>query len=331
MKWKGFLPAWIVVGILVSPSLLGERRDPGGPHPEEGWQGQPPEKAREGRSGSGRGPRDSGFMDSSDRGPVRGRGYGGPPGGRGGFGVGTAELMVFLKEHEPKLAEKLEKLRQGDERKFKRQISPLHRMYGPIMRMMEENPAMAKLSLKGIRLRVQVQETVKQAKEATDETAKKAAIKELKDKLGELFEVILSLEGIRLDSIRKRMEERPVRMGSRSQGESKTAAEGEQRERREMRRGPGSGGPGGFGGGSRGSGLGGRGGFGGPGVHGGFGVGGRGGGPGGFNRERGIEYMRGRMKQRQKNIEIWKENKASIIQKRIDELLKGLQPFPWGG
>ena len=110
-----------------------------------------------------------------------------------------------------------------------------------------------------------------------------------------------------------------MRMESRSQGEPKTATQGEERERRETRRGPGTRGEGSYGGGE------GRGGFGG-----GRGPG-RGPGPGGFSRERGIEYMRGRMKQRQKNIEIWKENKASIVQKRIDELLKDLQPFPWGG
>jgi len=349
MTWKGILLAWLGVGILGSPALLAERHDSGDPHPEEGWQGQHPEKdqdkdsdTRRGpREGEGirRGPRDTGFMGSSDRGPGRGRGYGGPPGrGEGGgygdqfrgrFGrVGTAELMEFLKEHEPELAAKLDKLHKEDEQHLERQMYSLKRMYGPIMRMMEENPAMAKLSLKGIRLRVQVQETVKEAKEATDETENQAAIEKLQGKLEELFDVILSLEGMRLESFQKRMQERPMRMGSRRGEESQTAADGEERERRDMRHGSGPGGPGGFGGGGRGPGPGGRGGFGGPGGRGG---GGRGGGPDGFDRERFAEFARSRVEQRKKNIEIWKENKASIVQKRIDELLKGLQPFPWGG
>lgn len=330
MKWKGILPAWLLVVILVSPSLLGERPDPGGSHPEEGWQGQHPEKDREGGSGYSRGrregegirrgPRDAGFMGSSDRGSVRGRGFNGPPGWRGRVGVGTAELMAFLKEHEPKLAEKLERLRQEDERKFEWQIQTLKRLYGPIMRMMDENPEMAKLSLKSIHLRVKIQEAVKQAKEAADESSKQAATKELQDNLGDLFDVIVSLEGMRLASIQKRMQEGSSLMESRRR-DSESAVEGEMRERRETRRGPGS----------RGEGRNGGGWASGPGGRGGFGGGGRGGGPGGFNRERGVEYMRGRMKQRQKNIEIWKEHKASIVQKRIDELLKDLQPFPWGG
>ena len=352
MTWKGILLVWLGVGILGGPSLLAERHDPGGPHPEEGWQGQPPEKDRNQASDNGRvpregegfrrGPRDAGFIGSSDRGPGRDRGFGGPPdrgagGGpgdsdrfRGRFGrVGTAELMEFLKKYEPDLAEKLDKLHQEDEKKFEWQISPLKRLYGPIMRMMEENPAMAKLSLKLIHLRVKIQETVKKAKEAADESAKKAATKELKGKLEELFDVILSLEGMRLDSLEKRMQEGSSLMESRRKG-SESAVEGEMRERRETRRGPGSRGEG-LNGGGQGPSPGSRGGFGGPGGRGGFGGPGRGPGAGGFDRERFAEMMRSRMEQKKKNIEIWKKNKDSIVQQRSDELLKGVQPFPWGG
>jgi len=323
MTWKGILLVWLGVGILGIPSLLAARHDPGPPHPEEGWQGQHPEKDRGKESDNRRGPRESGLMGSSERGPGRDRGDNGGGYGdrfRGRFGrVGTAELMAFLKEHEPELAEKLDKLRQEDEKKFDWQISTLKRMYGPIMWMMEENPAMAKLSLKSIHLRVKIQEAVKKAKEAAAESAKKAATKELEENLGDLFDVIVSLEGMRLDSFEKRMQEGSSLMGSRRKG-SESAVEGEMRERRDTRRGPGGRGEGRNGSGrSPGpGGPGGRGGFGGP-------------GPGGFDRERFAEMMRSRMEQKQKNIEIWKKNKDSIVRQRIDELLKGLQPFPWGG
>jgi hypothetical protein len=344
MTRKGILLVWLGVGILGSPSLLAERHDPVGPHPEEGLQGQHPKEDRDKDSDTRRdpregedfrrGPRDAGFVDSSDRGPGRDRDDNGGGFGdrfRGRFGrVDTAELMEFLKKHESELAEKLDKLRQEDERKFEWQISTLKRIYGPIMRMMEENPAMAKLSLKSIRLRAKIQETVKEAKEAADESAKKEAAKELEGHLGDLFDVIISLEGMRLVSFEKRMQERPMRMGSRRGEESKTASEGEVRDRRGVQVGPGGynggEGRGGYRGG-RGPGPGGRGGFNGAEGRGGP----AGGGPGGFDRERFVEFARSRVEQRKKNIEIWKENKASIVQKRIDELLKGLQPFPWGG
>jgi hypothetical protein len=351
MKWQGIFLMWLGVGLLVSPSLWAERHDPGPPHPEEGWQGQHPEKDQDGgsqysrgpRDGEGfrRGPQDTGIMGSSERGPGRGRGFGGSPerGGNGGPGerdgfrsrfgrVGTAELMAFLKEHEPELAEKLEKLQKEDEKKFEWQISALKRMYGPIMRMMDENPEMAKLSLKSIRLRVQLQETVKKAKEGADDKAKQAAAQELTGKLGELFDVIVSLEEIRLNDFEKRMKEWPSQ-AEKLRGSSSTAVKDEERERRDTRRGPGSRSEGSIDEG-RGSFRGGRG-PGGPGGRGGFGGPGRGPGPGGFDRERFAEFARSHMEQKKKNIVIWKENKDRIVQQRSDELLKGLQPFPWGG
>ena len=79
------------------------------------------------------------------------------------------------------------------------------------------------------------------------------------------------------------------------------------------------------------SGPGSRGSFGDPDGRSGFGGPGRGSGPGGLDHERFAEMMQSRTEQKKKNIEIWKKNKDKIIQQRIDELLKGIQPFPWGG
>lgn len=312
--------------MLASSFLLAERHDPGPARPD---------KDRDGVSGYSRGSRDEGFLGSSERGPGRDRDETGGPSerDRSRGRVGTTELMEFLKKYEPELAEKLDKLRQEDERKFEWQISPLKRLYGPIMRMMDENPEMAKLSLTSIHLRVKIQETVKKAKEAADENSKKAAAKELQGHLGDLFDVIVSLEGMRLDGIQKRMQEGSSLMGSRRKG-SESAVESELRERRgDTRRGQGGQGGRGEGrnGGGRSSGPGSRGSFGDPDGRSGFGGPGRGSGPGGLDHERFAEMMQSRTEQKKKNIEIWKKNKDKIIQQRIDELLKGIQPFPWGG
>ena len=128
MKWKGIFLMWLGVGLLVSPSVWAERHDSGPPHPEEGRQKQHAEKDQDQESlddrGSRdsdvfrRGPRQAGFMGSSERDSGRSRGFGsssdrggnGGPGERDGFRgrfgrVGTAELMAFLKEHEKELAE----------------------------------------------------------------------------------------------------------------------------------------------------------------------------------------------------------------------------------
>lgn len=322
MKWHGCIFSSLVVAVLSSTLLVAEQHKPSPPDQEEIWQGEPPNAIRGGGMRYGWRQRNMESMASPGRRPGRGgRGFGGPPeagrgrqaGGQNRNRIDTEELMAFLEEHEPKVAKKLDRLREENEQKFVKQLPSLRRLYGPIIRMMEENPEMATASLKAIRLRVQVQNTVKKAKDASDDTSKDEVVQELKGELGELFDVILAMEEMRLEGFEDRMEDRPRRKRNRGQGDPNTVASNETRAFHGPQGGPGFRGEGRFRGG-RGFGPDGR---------------GRGGGFGGVGRERINKIKRKSMDNKKKNIEIWKKNKDRIIQQRVEELLKGLQPFPW--
>ncbi|MBN1846282.1 MAG: hypothetical protein JW810_11405 [Sedimentisphaerales bacterium] len=260
----------------------------------------PPDRGRD------RDSRDYGrrYMDPSDKDPD-----GGPPERfRGFFGrVNTEDLMKFLRQYEPELAKNLDSLNKDNPAQFEQQIDGLRRLYGPIMRLMDENPPMAQLSLKAIRLRLQVQGAVKKAKEATDQNAKAQTAQKLQADLGDLFDVICRLEEMRLEEFSRRMQD--WAQGPPDPKDDRLAEPDKRDEPRDREEG--FGGPGSFGGG-RGQ----R-----PGR----------GGPGGWDRQRSAQFFHERLEQRKINIETWKKNKDQIVQQRVDQLLQGYQPFPWGG
>lgn len=330
MNWKQRILSPLASLILFSPFCLAEKQDPEPPTGNESWQRIPLDEDREEDIRYGRGGWNRGSITPPGRGAMRGgRGFDSPPGPGKGRQAGrrernridAEELIAFLEQYEPELAKKLDTLRQENKPRFARQFASLRRLYGPIMRMMEEDPEMAKVSLRAIRLRVQVQDMAKKAKKASDETSKKTAIQDLEGKLSELFDVILTLEELRLEDFKSRMEESDPWKRVHRQEDPNSGVHGEPDGHRESQRhGPG------IGGGGRRF-RGGRGGFGG--GAGDLSISRSERGPGGNGRQRVAEIRYRSMEQKKKNIEIWKQNKERIIQQRVEELLKGFQPFPW--
>ena len=254
------------------------------------------------------------------------------------------DFMAFMDEHVPSLAGKLKNLRLEDPEQFRRQYSSLSRMFGPVMLEMQRSPEMGELSLNKITTRLQVNQQVIEIKGGQDTPRMRT---ELRTTVGKLFDVILDLEGKRVESWRSLQE----RNQDRGEGEGRTrrpdGREGSDRGRSERgsgRFGPNSdrpadgddrdrerpgrrnsnsergsgrppeggdrpGGRRGFGGGG-----GGRSGYGGGGAF----------GRGGFGR--GSEML----DEYKANIEAWNKNRSRIIDNQIDNLLKDVKPFPWG-
>jgi len=194
-----------------------------GPPPGGGF-GQPPGRLRDGRGpgfgrGVGRGPGfqapmgpgpGAGPRGNWSRGPSMGPGRGpgpavGPGGGHFG-GVDPVVLMNFLKEHEPELAAKLEKLRAEDPVQYRRQMYSVMGLYGPVVREMQWDPEIANFSLERIRMRLQIEQGVKDVNSTTGDAQKKAKEK-LKGNVSKLFDTIVTQEEARLKRWEQRLTE----------------------------------------------------------------------------------------------------------------------------
>ena len=297
-KTLTILLAAVILGLFISQTVLAQ------PGPGRG----------EGRSW-GRGPRGDG----------QGRGFGQ---GRGQFGrVDPVELMQFLQQHEPKLAESLNVLRENDLEEYRRKMFAMMRLYGPVMRQMERNPEMGQLILKKIRLSLEIEQKVKNYNDTQDNIKRKQLKTELKQRLSSLFDTIISQEKYRLDQWQQRMQDWadqtpvPENMGrgrGRGQGGMGRGQDG-------MGRGQGGMGRGqdGMGRGQGGMGRG-QGGM-------GRGQGGMGRGRGGMGRgaERWGDGFQGSLEERKKLISTWHAQKEAIVNARVTELLQVTKPFPW--
>ncbi len=218
------------------------------------------------------------------RGRGRGRGQ-----GRGPGKVDPQELLEFLKKHEPKLAEKTIQLKEEEPRRFRHRIWALSRMYGPAMRMMENDPAMGKLLLKKIRLKEGIGRLVKKAKKSSkDKKTAEAKIRvNLTKKVSNLFNLVIAQNELHLKNMRERISDQPgdenvEKKPKKGKGRKNKAAKnktGKNRERKHR-------------------------------------------GPRRDNQRHSLNRL-------QKDIETWKSNKDKIIKQRVTELLKGVRPFPW--
>lgn len=211
------------------------------------------------------------------------------------------ELLEFIKKYEPELAEKLEKLRQEEPQQLRRKIVALGRLYGPVMQQMEHSPEMGKLSLQKIRLRLKIEATVNNLKEAEQETEKATIKEQLRQHIEELFDIILAQEELRLKHWRERMAElaiegaqvkapdkaeeakRPQEPGAAQSSDAQQTPDSEKAPRSRKGKKPHKPGP---------------------------------------PQQQGLENREALIKQ-------WREQKEQIINERLKELLEDIKPFPW--
>jgi len=287
-KTLTILLAVAVLGLFISQTVLAQ------PGPGRG----------DGR-GWGRGPRDG-----------QGRGFGQ---GGGRFGrMDPVELMQFLQQHEPRLAETLKALRENDLEQYRTKMFAMMRLYGPAMRQMERNPEIGQLVLEKIRLSLEIEQKVKKHNGTQDKIERKQIKTELKQRLSSLFDTIISQEEKRLDQWQQNMQ---------NWADQDFGPDGRGRGRGQGGMGRGQGGMGrGQDGMGRGQGGTGRG-------QGGMGRGqdGMGRGQGGMGRGQGRRGggFQGSVEERKKLISIWHEQKEAIVNARATELLQVTKPFPW--
>jgi hypothetical protein len=148
------------------------------------------------------GPDQRGPRQDMGRGPGRGPGMShgfGPVEGRGRFGLADPEeVLVFLKEHEPELAAQLEKMKEENPRQYRRRFHMLGRLYGPVIEQMKHNPEMGEFTLKRIKTRFKIENTLKKI-DATQDADQSAALKgPLRKQVGDLFDIIIEQEQMRL-------------------------------------------------------------------------------------------------------------------------------------
>ena len=275
-KTLTILLAVVVLGLFISQTVLAQ------PGPGRG-------------GGRGRGPRGDG----------QGRGFG-QDGGRFDR-VDPVELMQFLRQHEPKLAETLNAFRENDLEEYRRKMFAMMRLYGPVMRQMERDPEIGQLSLEKVRLSLEIEQKVKNYNGTQDKNEQKQIKTELKQRLSSLFDTIISQEEKRLDQWQQRMQ---------NWADQDFDPDGRGRGRGGMGRGQGGMGPG------RGMGRG-------PSM--GRGQGGMGRGQGGMGRGQGRRGggFQDSMEERKKLISIWHDQKKAIVNARATELLQVTKPFPW--
>ena len=200
--------------ILLSGQGEGPPTAPGmlGPGPGDGIGPGPGERGHLPGHHPDAGTRASRRRDEGERGRERGRERGPRSGperrGRGtGAAVASEELLTFLGEYEPTLAAKLTELKTAEPEKYERRIPMLGRVYGPVIKQMERDEAMGKLSLQKIRLNLQVKSAVRQIKDAgSDAGDASSAQEQLTQRTGELFDVIVAQESLRVQEMQKRVE-----------------------------------------------------------------------------------------------------------------------------
>jgi len=200
----------------------------------------------------------------------RGPGPGIEGGNRPRWGLADPEqLLDFLNEHEPKLAEKLGALEKENPQMYRRKMRDVARIYGPIMMQMRRDPEMANLSLEKVRLILQQQQQVNTIQASG---AEKTDLKPLRETVGKLFDIIVKQQETRLTKIGERMENMPA--GRRGKGPE--------------------------------------------------------GGGQGMNRGMGrMEHFKDRLQQREANLQNWKKNRDKLVEDRVQQLLQGIEPFPW--
>ncbi len=109
-----------------------------------------------------------------------------------------AEVMFkFLEKHEPKIARSLDGIKKKDIESYKRKVDLLRRIYSPIVRQMEKNPELGKLSLKRLSLNARIESCVIKIRD--NKSGQKKLTGQLKAQVSELFDLLIKQEEIQLN------------------------------------------------------------------------------------------------------------------------------------
>ncbi|MEN6385409.1 MAG: hypothetical protein ABFD79_09435 [Phycisphaerales bacterium] len=117
------------------------------------------------------------------------------------------ELLSWLDKNDPNKAKELRELKLKDQRGFNRRMMFEMRNYWQILEAEQSNPALAEVLKKDMALKQKRNELLDQLKAATDEKTKKELTDQLKDVLGQRFDLIVQKKQLRYEELKKKLEE----------------------------------------------------------------------------------------------------------------------------
>jgi hypothetical protein len=127
--------------------------------------------------------------------------------GRQRLGEMEGELMTWLTKNEPAEANSLALLKGKDPQAYMRKIMIDTKKYRQIMETETSNPALAEILKKELKLKEQRNELLEKFKAATDDKKKGKIKAELKDVIGQMFDVKLQKKQIRYEELKTKLEE----------------------------------------------------------------------------------------------------------------------------
>lgn len=117
------------------------------------------------------------------------------------------ELISWLQKNEPGEANELAALKGKDPRAYIRRLSVDMKKYREIIDAEQTNPAMAELLKKDLVLKQKRNELLEKLKGTTDEKQKAELTAQLKEVLGERFDVVLQKKQLKYEELKKKLEE----------------------------------------------------------------------------------------------------------------------------
>ncbi len=125
----------------------------------------------------------------------------------GGLRAMEAELISWLEKNEPETAKALAELKEKDRPAYRRRLSIETRKYREIIDAQQTNPALAELLKKDLGLKQKRNELLDRLKAATDDKQKEELTAQLKEVIGQRFDLIVQKKQIKYEELKKRLEE----------------------------------------------------------------------------------------------------------------------------
>ncbi len=127
--------------------------------------------------------------------------------GRERFHEMETELISWLEKNEPNDANELAALKEKDQRTYERRLAVERKKYRPIIEAEQTNPALAEVLKKDLGLKQKRNELLEKLKGTTDEKQKKELTAQLKEVIGERFDVILQEKQLKYEELKKKLDE----------------------------------------------------------------------------------------------------------------------------
>jgi len=117
------------------------------------------------------------------------------------------ELLTWLGQNDPNKANELKALKEKDQRAYNRRMMFEMKNYWGIMEAQQSNPALAEVLKKDMTLKQKRNELLEQIKSSKDQAKKADLTQQLKDVLGQRFDLIVQKKQLRYEDLKKRLEE----------------------------------------------------------------------------------------------------------------------------